>query len=57
MNSWKRAQAKYKTRHDKHRVDHNLQVGDEVWIYIIRERLKGEGKNMKPIRYGPFKIH
>jgi hypothetical protein len=52
-----KCQSKYKTRHDKHRVDHNLQVGDEVWIYIIRERLKGEGKNMKPIRYGPFKIH
>ena len=33
-------QGKYKARHDKHRV----------------ERLQGEGKKLKPIRYGPFKI-
>jgi hypothetical protein len=51
-----KSQAKYKTRHDKHRVDHNFQVGDEVWLYISKERLKGEGKKPKPIRYGPFKI-
>ena len=43
-------------RHDKHRVDHSFQVGDEVWIYISKERLKVEGKKLKPIRYGPFKI-
>ena len=36
----------YKTRHDKHRVDHNLEVGDEVWLYISKERLKGEGKKV-----------
>jgi hypothetical protein len=46
--SWKRA----KTRHDKHRVDHSFQVGDEFWIYISKERVKGEGKNIKQIRYG-----
>jgi hypothetical protein len=40
-----KSQAKYKTRHDKHRVDHSFQVGDEVWLYISKERLKGEGKN------------
>jgi hypothetical protein len=51
-----KSQAKYKTRHDKHRVDHSFQVGDEVWLYISKERLKGEGKKLKPIRYGPFKI-
>jgi hypothetical protein len=39
-----KSQAKYKTRHDKHRVDHSFQVGDEVWLYISKERLKGEGK-------------
>jgi hypothetical protein len=50
------SQAKYKTRHDKHRVDHNFQVGDEVWIYISKHRLKGEGQKLKPNRYGPFKI-
>jgi hypothetical protein len=51
-----KSQSKYKTRHDKHRVDHSFQVGDEVWLYISKERLKGEGKKLKPIRYGPFKI-
>jgi hypothetical protein len=51
-----KSQAKYKTRHGKHRVDHSFQVGDEVWIYISKERLKGEGKKLKPIGYGPFKI-
>jgi hypothetical protein len=51
-----KSQAKYKTRHDKHRVDHSFQVGDEFWLYISKERLKGEGKNLKLIRYGPFKI-
>jgi hypothetical protein len=51
-----KSQAKYKTRHDKHRVDHSFEVGDEVWLYISKERLKGEGKKLKPIRYGPFKI-
>ena len=58
-----KSQAKYKTRHDKHRVDHSFQVGDEVWLYISKERLyinkerlKGEGKKLKPNRYGPFKI-
>jgi hypothetical protein len=51
-----KSQAKYNTRHDKHRVDQNFQVGDDIWIYISKERLKGEGKKLKPIRYGHFKI-
>jgi hypothetical protein len=51
-----KSQAKYKARHDKHRVHHHFQVGDQVWLYINKERLQGEGKKFKPIRYGPFKI-
>ena len=51
-----KSQAKYKTRHDKHRVDHSFQVGVEDCLYISKERLKGEGKKLKPIRYGPFEI-
>ena len=51
-----KSQGKYKARHDKHHVDHQFQVGDEVWLYISKERLQGEGKKLKPIRYGPFKI-
>jgi hypothetical protein len=51
-----KSQAKYKKIHEKHHVDHSFQVGDEVWIYINKERLKGEGKKLKPIRYGPLNI-
>ena len=51
-----KSQAQYKPRHDKHRVDHKFQVGDQVWLHINKDRLKGEGKKLKPIRYGPFTI-
>ena len=49
-----KSQSNYKARHEKHRVDHKFQVGDEVWLYISKERLQGEGKNLKPIHYGKF---
>ena len=49
-------QSNYKARHDKHRVDHKFQVGDKFWLYIRKEILQGEGKKLKPIHYGPFKI-
>ena len=32
-------QAKYKERHDKHWVDHHVQVGDQVWFHISKDRL------------------
>ena len=51
-----KSQAKYKMRHDKNRMDHHFKFGDQVWLYINKERLKGEGKKLKSIRYGPFKI-
>lgn len=51
-----KSQAKYKERHDKHRMEHSFQVGDQVWLYISKDRMQGEGKKLKPIRYGPFKI-
>ena len=50
------SQAKYKARHDKHRIDHQFQVGDRVWLHISKERMQGEGRKLKPIRYGPFEI-
>jgi len=31
-------------------------VDDQVWLYINTEILEGEGKKLKPFRYGPFKI-
>jgi hypothetical protein len=49
-------QEQYKARHDKHKVDHQFEVGDRVWLHISRERLKGEGNKIKPIHYGPFTI-
>ena len=51
-----KSQGKYKERHDKHIIDHKFQEGDEVWLHISKERMQGEGKKMKPIHYGPFKI-
>lgn len=42
--------------HDKHRIDHTFQVSDEVLLHIRRYRLQGEGKSLKPIRYGAFII-
>jgi len=37
-------------------MEHSFQVGDQVWVYISKDRMQGEGKKLKPIRYGPFKI-
>jgi len=34
----------------------NFQVGDQVWLYISKDKMQGEGKKPKPIKYGPFKI-
>ena len=51
-----KSQAKYKVWHDKHWVDHHFQIGDKVWLTISKDKLKGEGKNLKLIRYGPFTI-
>jgi len=51
-----KSQGEYKARHDKHRVDRKYHVGDEFWLHIRKERLQGEGKKLKPIRYGPFRI-
>ena len=51
-----KSQAKYKMGHDKHQMDHHFKVGDQFWLYISKQRLKGEGKKLKSISYGPFKI-
>jgi hypothetical protein len=44
-----KSQAKYKARHDKHWVDHQFEVGDQVWLHINKDRMKGEGKKLRPI--------
>jgi len=51
-----KSQAKYKARHDKHQMEHSFQVGGQVWLYISKDIMQGEGKKLKLIRYGPFKI-
>jgi hypothetical protein len=51
-----KSQAKYKTRHGKHRVDHQFEVSDQVWLHINKDRMKGGGKKIMPIQYGLFKI-
>ena len=50
------SQAKYKACHDKHHINHHFQVDDRVWLHISKERMQGEGRKLKPIRYGPFEI-
>jgi hypothetical protein len=29
-----KSSAKYKQRHDQHRVSHKIQVGDKVWLHL-----------------------
>lgn len=31
-------------------------MSDEFWLHIRKERPQGEGKKLKPIRHGPFRI-
>ena len=42
-------QARYKAWHDKHWVDHQFQVGDKVWFHNNKDRIKGEGKELRLI--------
>ena len=51
-----RANAKYKQRHDQHRVPHNFQVGDKVWLHLQKECLAGPHRNLHPLRYGSYTL-
>ena len=44
-----KANAKYKHRHDQHRVPHNFQVGDKVWLHLQKERLTGPHCKFRPL--------
>ena len=44
-----RANAKYKQRHDQHRVPHHFQVGDKVWLHLQKERLTGPHRKLRPL--------
>jgi len=37
-------------------MEHSFQVGDQLSLYISKDRMQGEGKKLKPIMYGPFRI-
>lgn len=52
--TFKTSHAKYKLRHDQHRVEHKFHVGDKVQLYHSKERLQGQAKKLKPLQYGPF---
>jgi hypothetical protein len=51
-----KSNAKYKQRHDQHRVPHQFQVGDKVWLHLQKERLTGPHRKLRPLRYGPYTI-
>jgi hypothetical protein len=51
-----RANVKYKQRHDQHRMPHNFQVGDKVWLHLQKERLAGPHRKLRPLRYGPYTL-
>ena len=51
-----KANAKYKQRHDQHRVPHKFQVGDKVWLHLQKERLTGPHRKLCPLHYGPYNI-
>jgi hypothetical protein len=51
-----KSNAKYKQRHDQHRVPHNFQVGDKVLLHLQKECLAGPYSKIFPLRYGSYTI-
>jgi hypothetical protein len=51
-----KSNAKYKQCHDQHRVPHQFQVGDKVWLHFHKERLMGPHRKLRPLFYGPYTI-
>ena len=47
---------KAKARHDKHRIPHSFQIGEQVWLHINMERFTGPYKKLKPLRYGLYSV-
>jgi hypothetical protein len=51
-----KSNAKYKQCHDQHRVPHQFQVGDKVWLHLQKEHLTGPHRKLRPLCYGPYTI-
>jgi len=51
-----KAHKKYKEASDWHRTDHTFQVGNRVWLYLLKERFKEKERKIKPLRYSPCLI-
>jgi hypothetical protein len=51
-----KSNAKYNKRHDQHRVPHQFQVRDKLWLHLQRERLTGPHWKLRPLHYGPYTI-
>ena len=51
-----KANAKYKQHHDQHRVPHQFQDGDKVWLHLQKEHLTGPHRKLRPLCYGPYTI-
>ena len=51
-----RDNAKYKQWHDQHRVPHNFQVGDKMWLHLQKEHLTGPHRKLHPLQYGSYTI-
>jgi hypothetical protein len=51
-----KSNAKYKQRHDQHRVPHKFKVSDKVWLHLQKERLTGPHRKLRPLPYGDYTI-
>jgi hypothetical protein len=49
-----KSNAKYKQCHDQHRVPHQFQFGDKVWLHLQKECLTEPHRKLRPLCYGCY---